>query len=460
MSNQIILKKSSVGAKVPLTTDLAFGELALNYSDGKLYYKDSSNAIQAFQSGSGTVSSLASFDRKLYVISTAGTNTLAVNYAVGYVDVYVNGVKLNSTEFTATTGINVTITLLSVNDEVQLVGIKPVNVGSVSTKYNRTSYTATAGQTTFNITYSRTSTMSYVEVYVNGIFIDTSEYTATTGTSITLVTAAAVGDIVDLVGLQDFQMFDLLVTGTGLGYNNTTGTISLASSIAATANTVALRDGSGNLNTNTITGTGLTISTGGGTNIANTVNIDTDGAGTARYYSHGANISAVGAHAWHLASSSGSIDTTAMNLDTGGRLTKALQPAFSARYTSAKIKAAGWNLMPAFDTTDFNVGGCFNGTTTFTAPTTGIYIFTTNGFISTGTVSADTRVGIGLQRNGVDINIGGGQLSTSDSPFPSNTWIIKAVTNDQIRLNCYSPVDITLGAGTQYAFYFSGYLLG
>ena len=52
MSNQIILKKSSVGAKVPLTTDLAFGELALNYSDGKLYYKDSSNAIQAFQSGS------------------------------------------------------------------------------------------------------------------------------------------------------------------------------------------------------------------------------------------------------------------------------------------------------------------------------------------------------------------------------------------------------------------------
>jgi len=101
--------------------------------------------------------------------------------------------------------------------------------------------------------------MSYVEVYVNGIFIDTSEYTATTGTSITLVTAASAGDIVDLVGLQDFQMFDLLVTGTGLGYNNTTGTISLASSTAATANTVALRDGSGNLTANAISATGLTV---------------------------------------------------------------------------------------------------------------------------------------------------------------------------------------------------------
>ena len=50
MSNQIILKKSSVGAKVPLTTDLAYGELALNYADGKLYFKDSSNTIKSFSS--------------------------------------------------------------------------------------------------------------------------------------------------------------------------------------------------------------------------------------------------------------------------------------------------------------------------------------------------------------------------------------------------------------------------
>lgn len=54
MSNQIILKKSSVGAKVPLTTDLTYGELALNYADGKLYFKDSSNAISLFGSSSAT----------------------------------------------------------------------------------------------------------------------------------------------------------------------------------------------------------------------------------------------------------------------------------------------------------------------------------------------------------------------------------------------------------------------
>lgn len=54
MSNIVLLKKSSVAAKVPLTTDLAYGELALNYADGKLYFKDSSNAIQFLGSSSAT----------------------------------------------------------------------------------------------------------------------------------------------------------------------------------------------------------------------------------------------------------------------------------------------------------------------------------------------------------------------------------------------------------------------
>lgn len=52
-NNKIILKKSSVAAKIPQTTDLEFGELALNYTDGKLYFKDSFNEIKAFFAGEG-----------------------------------------------------------------------------------------------------------------------------------------------------------------------------------------------------------------------------------------------------------------------------------------------------------------------------------------------------------------------------------------------------------------------
>lgn len=48
MANKIKLKNSSVAAKVPLTTDLDYGELALNYTDGKLYFKNASNVIKSF----------------------------------------------------------------------------------------------------------------------------------------------------------------------------------------------------------------------------------------------------------------------------------------------------------------------------------------------------------------------------------------------------------------------------
>jgi hypothetical protein len=45
---QITIKKSSVANKVPLSTDLAYGELALNYQDGKLYFKTATNTIEYF----------------------------------------------------------------------------------------------------------------------------------------------------------------------------------------------------------------------------------------------------------------------------------------------------------------------------------------------------------------------------------------------------------------------------
>ena len=50
MSNKITLKKSSIGDKVPLPGDLEYGELALNYTDGNLFYKNSSNVITAIAS--------------------------------------------------------------------------------------------------------------------------------------------------------------------------------------------------------------------------------------------------------------------------------------------------------------------------------------------------------------------------------------------------------------------------
>lgn len=59
MANKVLLKKSSVASKVPSSSDLDYGEVALNYTDGKLYYKNSSNVIKSFLDQEGIDSSLS-----------------------------------------------------------------------------------------------------------------------------------------------------------------------------------------------------------------------------------------------------------------------------------------------------------------------------------------------------------------------------------------------------------------
>ena len=53
MATKIRLKKSGATGNTPTTSELEFGELALNYADGILYYKDAANTIQQI---SGAVS--------------------------------------------------------------------------------------------------------------------------------------------------------------------------------------------------------------------------------------------------------------------------------------------------------------------------------------------------------------------------------------------------------------------
>jgi hypothetical protein len=55
MANKISLKRSSVPSKVPVAGDVDYGELALNYNDGKLFYKKVDNTIDYFQSGLQTI---------------------------------------------------------------------------------------------------------------------------------------------------------------------------------------------------------------------------------------------------------------------------------------------------------------------------------------------------------------------------------------------------------------------
>jgi hypothetical protein len=61
--------------------------------------------------------------------------------------------------------------------------------------YTRTSFTATAGQTTFTVTYY----VGYVQVFLNGVLLNGAHYTASNGTSVVLAVAANLNDIVETI---------------------------------------------------------------------------------------------------------------------------------------------------------------------------------------------------------------------------------------------------------------------
>lgn len=62
-------------------------------------------------------------------------------------------------------------------------------------QFNRTVFTATAGQTTFSMTY----VVGAIDVYRNGVKLAPADFTATNGTSIVLLNAATVGDTIEVI---------------------------------------------------------------------------------------------------------------------------------------------------------------------------------------------------------------------------------------------------------------------
>lgn len=70
-------------------------------------------------------------------------------------------------------------------------------LAAVTTSSTRQTYTATASQTTFAITYN----VGAVDVYRNGVKqVNGTDFTATNGTSVVFTSGLPVGDVVDLVG--------------------------------------------------------------------------------------------------------------------------------------------------------------------------------------------------------------------------------------------------------------------
>ena len=75
----ISLYYSTTAASLPVNTDLVNGELAINITDGKLFYKDNTGAVQTIASKSGNVNvSSITFGTTGLTPSTASTGVISV----------------------------------------------------------------------------------------------------------------------------------------------------------------------------------------------------------------------------------------------------------------------------------------------------------------------------------------------------------------------------------------------
>lgn len=127
------LKRSPDSGKIPLTTDLEFGELAINYEDGIIYYKKADNTIASITNGSGDLTARAVTEIETELDQVIFTQP--GGYTVGFIDVIVDGITLNTDQFVAEDGDTIELqTAPEVGTIVRLVSYNIIPLANIYQK--------------------------------------------------------------------------------------------------------------------------------------------------------------------------------------------------------------------------------------------------------------------------------------------------------------------------------------
>lgn len=138
--------------------------------------------------------------------ATASQTTFTVTYTVGAVEVYRNGLKLSASDYTATNGTSIVLTTgADAGDLITVLTYQKFAVQGDSYTYTSTEQTASASQTVFTVSYDA----SVLEVYMNGIKLSNTDYTASNGTSVTLNVACVGGEILNFVTLSSVSLAEV-----------------------------------------------------------------------------------------------------------------------------------------------------------------------------------------------------------------------------------------------------------
>tara|TARA_Y100001937_G_scaffold22604_1_gene32325 strand:+ start:2491 stop:2985 length:495 start_codon:yes stop_codon:yes gene_type:complete len=149
-------------------------------------------------------------------------------------------------------------------------------------------------------------------------------------------------------------------------------------------------------------------------------------------------------------------NTTAMTIDSSGRVTRNVIPSFRAfKSSDGNITySGGANISADMDTTTFNVGNCFSTSTgKFTAPVTGLYYFMAHLYNNS---SGPKRVYIMFEGTHTTNMLG--QSHTEAPNSFQNSGIINLTANDTCYVTC--AYNDTIIYHHQTHSIFSGYLIG
>lgn len=210
MANKLLLKKSSVTSKVPVVADLDYGELALNYADGKLYFKNSSNVIKSFTIDDS-------------VVTLTGTQTLTNKTLTSPT---ISGGTINNAVIGGTTAAAGTFT--STNTNTLSVNGAAGDEGGEIILAKAVTNTTLSGSVTIDV-YQNKLRIFETGGTTRGVYIDLSAAAAGVATNL----AAGGGTVTSVGGTGTVS--GLTLTGTV----TTSGNLTLGGTLAVTASNFA-----------------------------------------------------------------------------------------------------------------------------------------------------------------------------------------------------------------------------
>ena len=213
--NLIRLKRSSVPWKVPTTTVLGFGELAINTYNGFVYLKrdgEDGEEIVRFRGTPATETSVV-LDTFTGDGSTSDYTLSVIPESEEHAFVAINGVRQNVGAYTLS---GTTLSLSGAPDSGDEIEVRTLVAYTSEVRlrdYQTYIYQPSGPQAVFSGADINSNSLTYqvgrIEVFVNGVrLVPDLDYTATNGSSVSLAEQIDSGDTVEIVSLATASFID------------------------------------------------------------------------------------------------------------------------------------------------------------------------------------------------------------------------------------------------------------